>query len=182
MKFAGYSNKPHVALEHICQTYKDSNGTLITTPVFAYYQRVMNTIHPFSKDVCFPVSVCNYLINGLDQHLTSIFRHNSPNYGQPHNMLASHQRSHFPIILRAMQSAEEEVQTYTSIARNAVGGQAFHSNPTVYPSQEAEITLNRYSTERVKKTTVPILMQQSQHFDWTVILLLWVQGSPSLDA
>jgi hypothetical protein len=48
-----------------------------------------------------------------------------------------------------MQLAEEEVQTYASIARNAIGGQAFHSNTTAYPSQ-AEITLNRYSTEHVK--------------------------------
>ncbi len=40
---------------------------------------------------------------------------------------------------------------YTSIARNAVGGEVFHSNATAYPSQ-AEITLNRYSTERAKGT------------------------------
>jgi hypothetical protein len=50
-----------------------------------------------------------------------------------------------------MQSAEDEVQTYTSIARNAIGGQVFYSNATAYPSQ-AEITLNCYSTERVKRT------------------------------
>jgi hypothetical protein len=95
-----YSDKPYAALEHIRQTCNDSNGTLVTTPVFAYYQKVMNAIRPFSKDVCFPVSMCNYLIDGLDQRLTSIFRRNYPNYGQPHDMLASHQRSRFPIILR----------------------------------------------------------------------------------
>jgi hypothetical protein len=144
----GYSDKPHAALEHICQIYKDSDSTLVTTPVFAYYQRVMNTICPFSKDVCFPVSICHYLINGLDQCLTSIFHWNYPDYGQPHDMLASHQCSRFPIILCAMQLAEEEVQMYSSNARNAVGGQGFHSNATAYHSQ-AEITLNRYSTERI---------------------------------
>ncbi len=58
MKFA-------LVLEHICQTYKDSNGALVTTPVFAYYQRVMNAICPFSKDVHFLVSLCNDLIDGL---------------------------------------------------------------------------------------------------------------------
>jgi hypothetical protein len=109
----------------------------------------MNAICPFSKDVCFPVSVCNYLIDGLDHHLTSIFCCIYPDYVQPHNMLASHQRSQFSIILCAMQSAEEEVQTYTSIARSAVGGQAFHADATPYPSQ-VEITLNRYSTKCVK--------------------------------
>jgi hypothetical protein len=62
----GYSDKPHAALKDVCQTYKDSNGTLVTTPVLAYYQRVMNAICPFSKDVRFPISVCNYLIDCLD--------------------------------------------------------------------------------------------------------------------
>jgi hypothetical protein len=111
----------------------------------------MNAIHPFSEDVLFPASVCNYLIDGLDQRLTSTFRPNYPDYCQPHDMLASHQRSRLPIILHAMQLAEEEIQTYTSIARNAFGGQAFHSNATAYPSQ-VEITLNRYSIEHVKGT------------------------------
>jgi hypothetical protein len=104
-----HSDKPHAALEQICQTYKDCNGTLVTTPVFAYYQRVINAICPFSKDICFPVSVCNYLIDGLDQRLTSIFHCNYSDYGQPHVMLASHQHGWFPIILCTMQSAEEEV-------------------------------------------------------------------------
>ncbi len=109
----------------------------------------MNAICSFSKDICFFVSKCNYLIDGLDQRPTSIFRRNYPDYGQPHDMLASHQRSQFPIILRAMQSAKEEVQTYTSIAWNAISGQAFHAKATAYPSQ-AEVTLNRYSTKRFK--------------------------------
>jgi hypothetical protein len=105
----------------------------------------MNAIRPFSEGICFPVSICNYLIDSLDQRLTSIFCYNYPDYGQPHDMLASHQRSWFPIILCAMQLAEEEVQNYMSIARNAIGVQAFHSNATVR-------TLNCYSTERVKGT------------------------------
>jgi hypothetical protein len=46
--YPGYSKKPHVALKHICQTYKDGEGTLVTTPVIAYYQRMINTIYPFS--------------------------------------------------------------------------------------------------------------------------------------
>jgi hypothetical protein len=111
----------------------------------------MNAICPFSKDTCFLLSICNYLIDGLDQRLTSIFHRKYPDYGQPHDMLASHQRSGFPIILCAMQLAEEEIQTYTSIAKNPIGGQAFLSNATAYPSQ-AEITLNHYSTERIKGT------------------------------
>jgi hypothetical protein len=99
----------------------------------------------------FPVSVCNYLINGLDQRLVSIFCRNYPKYGQLHDMLAAFQLCRLPIILRAMQSAKEEVQTYTSIARNAIGGQAFHLDATTHPSQ-AEATLNRYSQPRAKGT------------------------------
>jgi hypothetical protein len=64
-------------------------------------------------------------------------------------MLASYQSSWFTIILCAMQSAKEDVQMYTSIARNAIGGQAFHSNATAYLSQ-TETTLNRYSPRRTK--------------------------------
>jgi hypothetical protein len=66
-------------------------------------------------------------------------------------MLAAFQLRPLPIILRAMQSAEEEVQTYTSIARNAIGSQAFHLDASAHPSQ-AEVTLNRYSQPRAKGT------------------------------
>jgi hypothetical protein len=50
-----------------------------------------------------------------------------------------------------MQSAKEEVQKYTSIARNAICSQAFHSNATAYLSQ-TETTLNRYSPGCTKGT------------------------------
>jgi hypothetical protein len=77
----GYSNKPHATLKHIFQTYKDGEGTLVTTPIVPYYQKVMNAIHPISEDTGFPVSFCNYLIDGLDQRLVLIFHPNYLDYG-----------------------------------------------------------------------------------------------------
>ena len=42
----GYSNQPQAALEHIRQSFIDSEGNQICTPVFAYYQRMMNAMRP----------------------------------------------------------------------------------------------------------------------------------------
>jgi hypothetical protein len=50
-----------------------------------------------------------------------------------------------------MQSAKEEVQMYTSITRDAIGGKAFHSDATAYPCK-AETTLKRYSPGCAKAT------------------------------
>jgi hypothetical protein len=69
-----YSNQPQAALKHIKQSYQDANGNVICTPAFAYYQRVMNAMRPFAGDKRFPVSVCNMLIDGIDQCLVPIFR------------------------------------------------------------------------------------------------------------
>jgi hypothetical protein len=69
-----YSNQPQVALKHIKQSYQDTNGNVICTPAFAYYQRVMNAMQPFAGDKRFPISVCNKLIDGIDQRLVPIFR------------------------------------------------------------------------------------------------------------
>jgi len=55
----GYSNQPQAALEHIRQSFIDSEGNLICTPVFAYYQRMMNAMRPFAGEAVFPKSVCN---------------------------------------------------------------------------------------------------------------------------
>ncbi len=36
--FPGHSNQPQAALKHIKQSYLDTKGNLVCTPVFAYYQ------------------------------------------------------------------------------------------------------------------------------------------------
>jgi hypothetical protein len=140
----GYSSKPHAALDHIEQSYVDADGNMVSTPLFAYYQRMMNGMRPFAGEARFPVSVCNMVIDGLDLRLVPIFRRNYKDYAQPYDLQASSQRSKFPVILSAMQMSEDEVKSITAIARSSVNGQAFHSDALAFPSQ-AETTLNRYS-------------------------------------
>jgi hypothetical protein len=140
----GYLNQPQATLEHIKQLYLDTKGNLVCTPVFAYYQQMMNTMRPFASEARFPKSVCNALIDGLDKRLIAIFRRNYPDHAVLHNLQGSFQRSHLPIILDAMTMAEEEVQLISAIARSSVGGQAFKLDALAFPSQ-AECTLDRYS-------------------------------------
>jgi hypothetical protein len=164
----GYSNQPQAMLEHIKQSYLDDKGNLVCTPVFAYYQRMMNAVRPSAGEARFPKSVCNALIDGLDKHLTAIFHRNYPDHAILHDLQGSFQRSRLPTILDAMTMAEEEVQSVSAIARSSVGGQAFKSDALAFPSQafksdalafpsqafksdalafpsQAERTLNRYS-------------------------------------
>jgi hypothetical protein len=44
----GYSNQPQAVLEHIKQSYIDADGNNVCIPVFAYYQRMMNAMRPFT--------------------------------------------------------------------------------------------------------------------------------------
>jgi hypothetical protein len=106
----GYSSQPHVALDHIKQSYVDSEGNIVLTPVFAYYQRMMNGMRPFAGEACFPVSVCNMLMDAINSRLISIFRRNYKDYALAHDLQASYQRSKFPTILSAMQMSEDEVK------------------------------------------------------------------------
>jgi hypothetical protein len=117
---------------------------MVSTPVFAYYQRMMNGMRPFAGKAHFPISVCNMLMDGINSRLVLIFRRNYKDYVLAHDLQASYQRSKFPAILSAMQMSEDEVKSITAIAQNSVGGQAFHTNAMAFPSQ-AETTLTRYS-------------------------------------
>ncbi len=140
----GYSSQPHAALDHIKQSYVDTEGNMVSTPVFAYYQRMMNGMRPFAGEARFPVSLCNMLMDGIDSRLVSIFRRNYKDYAVAHDLQASYQRSKFPEILRAMQLSKDEVKSITAIARSSIGGQAFHADAMAFPSQ-AESTLTCYS-------------------------------------
>jgi hypothetical protein len=106
---------------------------------------MMNAMRPFVGDERFPISICNKLIDGIDQLLVPIFRHHYQVYAVIHYLQALYQRSHFPLILSAMKLAEGKVQSIATITRSSVGGQAFTYSANVYPSQ-AESTLSRYSS------------------------------------
>ena len=137
----GYSNHPQATLEHIKQSYLDTKGNLVCTPVFAYYQRMINAMRLFASKARFPKSVCNALIDGLDKRLIAIFRRNYPDHAILHDLQGSFQRSRLPIILDAMTMAEEEVQSISAIVCSSDGGQAFKSDALAFPSQ-AERTLD----------------------------------------
>jgi hypothetical protein len=137
-------SQPHAALDHIKQSYVDSEGNMVSTPVFAYYQRMMNGMWPFAGEARFPVSVCNMLMDGLNSRLVLIFRQNYKDYALVHDLQASFQCSKFLVILSAMQMSEDEVKSITAIAQSSVGGQGFHANAMAFPSQ-AETTLTSYS-------------------------------------
>ncbi len=89
---------------------------MVSTPVFAYYQQMMNGMRPFAGEASFPVSICNMLMDGLDSRIVPIFRQNYKDYVLAHNLQASFQRSKFPAILSAMQMSEDEVKSITAIA------------------------------------------------------------------
>ncbi len=105
----------------------------------------MDAMHPFAGEACFPKSVCNALIDGLDKCLTAIFRRNCPDYALLHDLQALYQQSCFPDIIQAMQLAEDEVHSISAIVRSSVGGQAFKLDVMTFASQ-AECTLNHYSS------------------------------------
>ncbi len=94
----GCSNHLQAVLEHIHQTFTLTEGNVIMTPVFVYYQRIMNAMRSFSGQDCFLVSVCNKLIDGLDPRLLTFFRKSYPTYGLLHNMSASFQCACLPVI------------------------------------------------------------------------------------
>ncbi len=54
----GYSNQPHVALDHIFQVHTDTAGNQVLSTVQAYFQQLMSVARPFSSQREFPVSVC----------------------------------------------------------------------------------------------------------------------------
>ena len=104
---------------------------------------MMNAMRSFASAARFPKSVCNALIDGLDSRLVPIFRRNYPDHAVLHDLSASYQRGKFQDILRAMQMAEDEVNSISEIACSTVNGQAFHADALVHASQ-AERTLSRY--------------------------------------
>ncbi len=54
----GYSNEPHAALDHVRQTYNDSNGNTVFLSVYEYYTQILAVSCPFINQEVLPVSVC----------------------------------------------------------------------------------------------------------------------------
>jgi hypothetical protein len=144
----GYSNQPHVALEHICQLAPGPDGQMVTASVIEYYQRMMNALRPFATEQMYAISVCDRFIQGLDRRLLPCFRRLYPAHSTIHNLNGAYQRQQLPTILVAAQAAKDKVKGVQDIARGLLG-QGFYTNATgddaaAYPSQ-AEKTLSCYS-------------------------------------
>jgi hypothetical protein len=144
----GYSNQPHVAIEHICQTAQGPDGQLVSALVIEYYQRMLNALRPFATEKTYAISVCDWFIQGLDRRLVPCFRRLYPMHSTIHNLDGAYQRQQLPIILAVAQAAEDEVKGVQDIARGLLG-QGFYTNvsdndSTAFNSQ-AEQTLARYS-------------------------------------
>jgi len=152
----GYNNQPHAMLEHIRQVHNDKDGIPVSSSVQACYQQLLNASHPFTSQQEYPISVCSCFVSGLDPHLLTTFRRNFPKHSDAQPLDAAHQRKVLQEMLKAAQSAEDDLIATQRIACEAVGlSQAFHANsqggggltnPIVgaYPSQ-AEDTIRSYA-------------------------------------
>ena len=117
----GYSNQPHAALEHICQSVPGPDGQMVTASVMKYYQCMMNALRPFATKTTYAISVCDRFIQGLDRRLLPCFRRMYPMHSTIHDLHGAYQRQQLPIILAAAQAAEDEVKGVQDIARGLLG-------------------------------------------------------------
>ena len=151
-----YSDQPHAAIEHICQTYQDKEGNTVTSSVQAYHSRLMAAARPFVTQEVFPVSICNRYIDNLDPRLLPAFKKYFAQYADAHPRERSYQLPTLQRILAAATTAEEEVSSIRQLSREAVG-QSFHTdvvsptNASSHPSQ-AEHTLSRYKEGKSSPT------------------------------
>ena len=101
--------------------------------------------------------MCSRFVSGLDPRLLTAFRRNFPKHSDIQLLDAAHQQKVLQEMLKAAQSAEDDLIATQRIAREAVGlSQAFHANSQgrgglknpivgVYPSQ-TEDTIQRYAS------------------------------------
>jgi hypothetical protein len=69
----GYSKEPHTALDHIWQTYNDSNRNTVFSSVFEYFTQNLATSHPLIDQEVLPIGICQAFIDGLDSCLLAGF-------------------------------------------------------------------------------------------------------------
>jgi hypothetical protein len=144
----GYSNQPHAAIKHICQSAPGPDGQIVTATTIEYYQRMLNAARPFTTQTTYPISECDNFIQGLDRRILGHFCHFYPQYLAVHNLNGAYQCSQLAIILAAAQAAEDEVKQMQEISHGMMG-QGFYSNVIgggevpAFPSQSKK-TLSKY--------------------------------------
>jgi hypothetical protein len=108
----GYSKEPHAALDHVWQTYDDSNGNKVFSSVYDYYTQILAASRPFIDMETLPVSVCQAFINSLDHRLSAGFHTHFPNYSISQDRSATHQRTVLQEMLQAALRAKNRVQQH----------------------------------------------------------------------
>jgi hypothetical protein len=140
----GYSKEPHTALNHIRQTYEDTEGNTIFSSVYNYYTQILTASCPFMDQETLPVSICQAFINGLNSRLSPGFQTHFPDYSKSQYRNAIHQQKVLEEMHQAALRAKSEYNNIRAIASklNGFGGQAFSAQAN---ASKAEKTFNRYS-------------------------------------
>jgi hypothetical protein len=142
----GYSKEPHAILDHIWQTYEDTESNTIVQLVFDYCIQILGASCSFVDQDPLPISICQVFIDGLDSWLIAGFCSHFPNYSILQALTVTHQRKTLEAMMQAAVKAKTEYTNIRTIASKAMGGtpgQAFQAQ--VHVSQ-AERTLTQYGT------------------------------------
>ena len=114
----GYTNKPHAALEGLCQSVKDEEGNVTTVTVSQYFAMIQNATRTFANMDEYPVDVCRIFIDGLHEDVKGFFVDLYPEHAAPHPLNARSQRKSMETIPTKPTPAETRVlSTNRLIAR-----------------------------------------------------------------
>jgi hypothetical protein len=137
---SGYFKEPHVALDHIQQTYKDASENTFFSLVSDYCTQILATSHPFIDQEELPISIFPAFMDGLDSCLLASFCTQFPNYSKL--QARTHQRKILQEMLQAAICAKTEYTNIRTIASEAIGtGKAFSTQVNV---TQAEKTISKY--------------------------------------
>ncbi len=135
--------RTHAALDHIRQTYNDSNGNTVFSSVFEYYTQILATSCPFIDPEVLPISICRAFMDGFDSCLLAGFCTYFPDYSKLQERTATHQRKVLQAMLQAALCTETEFNNIRTIASEVYGGgcQAFLTQVNV---SQCEKTMTCY--------------------------------------
>jgi hypothetical protein len=146
----GYSLEPHNVLDHIWQSYIDSDGTQIRLTAQVYYTTFLNAVRSFYDLEEYPIDIAGVFIDHIYPSLTKGFRMHYPNFGKARPRAAITQRTLLMDMLNALIKAEASVSNILKVVGVAPGGKQFlagtPSGATTlsFPSV-AEQTITRYT-------------------------------------
>jgi hypothetical protein len=117
----GYSKEPHAALDHIWQTYEDTEDNTIVLLVFDNYTQILGASCPFVDPDSLPISIYQVFIDGLNSRLIAGFCSHFPNYSVLQALTTTHQRKTLEAMMQATVTAKTEYTNIRTIASEAMG-------------------------------------------------------------